>query len=201
LVGTRTGESRERDRTLMRHAKPGETFFFRQAGNSQVELFAPIADFSTEDVWSTLSLLPKPAAIDVDHLLKTYRDAGAECPVVRDAQGTPCGAGRFGCWTCTVVRKDKAVSSLVASGHSHMAPLLEFRNWLAAIRDEPSARCRWRRNGVKGLGPLTLAARREALLRLLRTQRTTGLQLIRQREVDLIRKLWSDDRLAASYKE
>lgn len=201
LVGTRNGESAERDRILARYRKPSERFFFDQAGSASTRLFAPIVDFTVPDVWSALLTLPRPVAVDGQRVLEIYKDAGAECPVVRDEHGTACGNGRFGCWTCTVVRKDKAVTSLVSQGYEEMGPLLEFRNWLAAVRDERSARCKVRRNGAPGLGPLTLDTRKEALRRLRHAERDSGLTLISAVEVDAIRSLWRIDRASSAYQE
>jgi hypothetical protein len=67
------------------------------------------------------------------------------------------------CWTCTVVRRDRAVSSMVTHGHLELLRLLEWRNQLMTIREDPTCRCPFRRNGARGLGPLTLAARRKLL--------------------------------------
>jgi|ERR1700683_1669217 len=201
IVGTRGGESAERDRVLARYRNENAQFYFRQHGAPNIRLFAPIVDFGTRDVWSILLSVTKPTAVDGNQVLSIYKDAGAECPVVRDTHGTPCGNGRFGCWTCTVVRQDKAVTNLVAQGYSEMEPLLEFRNWLAAFRDQPSARCRVRRNGVMGSGPLTLRARRETLERLRYAERRSGQQLISKAEITMIRLLWKRDRNSASYRE
>jgi DNA sulfur modification protein DndC len=201
LVGTRNGESAERDRILARYRKPSEKFFFEQSGSASTRLFAPIVDFTVPDVWAALLSLVRPVAVDGQRVLEIYKDAGAECPVVRDDHGTACGNGRFGCWTCTVVRKDKAVTSLVSQGHAEMEPLLDFRNWLAAVRDERSARCKVRRNGAPGLGPLTLATRKEALHRLRAAERNSGLPLISDVEIDAIRALWRADRASSVYQE
>jgi DNA sulfur modification protein DndC len=201
VVGTRFGESAERDRVLEEHKQSTDRFYFRQSGSADVTLFAPIVDFAVTDVWRVLLTLRRPNAVDGNRVLAIYRDAGAECPVVRDEHGTPCGAGRFGCWTCTVVRKDRAVTSLVEQGHTEMRPLLLFRNWLADVRDQPSARCGIRRNGTVGLGPLTISTRMEALRRLQIAERDSGMSLISQKEVVAIRRLWESDRKSGRYFE
>lgn len=201
IVGTRFGESDQRDRVLEEHKEGADRFTFRQSGSSNVELFAPIVDFSVSDVWKVLLNMQRPAAVDGSRVLTIYRDAGAECPVVRDEHGTPCGAGRFGCWTCTVVRKDRAVSSLVQQGYAHMSPLLSFRNWLADVRDQPSARCHIRRNGTVGLGPLTISTRMEALCRLQAAEQDSGMSLISTAEVAEIQKLWQIDKESGRYFE
>ena len=200
LLGTRYGESTERVHTLNRQASE-KRYFYRQSSNPRVKIFAPIVDFDTADVWNALFQIAQPAALDAVALADLYRAAGSDCPVIRDPQGSPCGAGRFGCWTCTVVRTDRAVSSMVEEGYDELAPLLDFRNWLALMRDDPTNRCRFRRNGNRGLGPLTLQARRTILRRLRGVQARVPWRLLRQREIRQICKLWRQDRRSTSYRE
>lgn len=56
-------------------------------------------------------------------------------------------SSRFGCWTCTVVVKDRSLEGFVDAGFAEFGPLLEFRNWLAEIRDQDGRRSNRRRNG------------------------------------------------------
>lgn len=200
LLGTRRGESSHRDRTLARQSLRRK-YFFRQSGNANIEVFAPIVDFAVSDVWTTLFSLASPSSLDADRLALLYRAAGSDCPIIRDPQGSPCGVGRFGCWTCTVVRTDRAVSSMVTDGYSHLAPLREFRNWLATMRDDPVNRCRFRRNGSRGPGPLTLSARQEAMRRLRKAERNVPWTLLTAAEERAIRALWRADRESATYRE
>jgi len=59
-----------------------------------------------------------------DALVKLYRDAiGGECPVVMDPDAQPsCGSSsiRFGCWTCTVVDKDKSFRGQIEKGYEQL---------------------------------------------------------------------------------
>lgn len=192
VLGVRSAESEERQRVLTRHATTMH-FYYRQSTSQTRMLFCPIVDLDTETVWEGLFLLPRPSAIDVRALGVLYKQAGGECPVVREVQGSPCGQGRFGCWTCTVVRKDRAVMGLVKEGHSALQPLLDFRNWLLLIRDEPEYRCSVRRNGAHGLGPFRISARRQILKKLLATQKLSGLSLIDAAAISLIQSLWKAD--------
>lgn len=201
LLGVRRGESAERDRTISRHTLAGQ-IYLRQAGRPNTLILSPILDFDTEDVWDTLLHPFPPRGIDAHALATLYRKASGECPIIRDPRGTPCGKGRFGCWTCTVVRHDRAVENLVeAEGFEQLRPLLAFRNWLSEIRDDPAYRARYRRNGIRGLGPFTLGARKTILTRLLRTQARTPWQLISRDEVRAIRNLWKIDVSCGQYRE
>jgi len=193
LLGIRRGESLERDRTITEY-ETGENHYYKQSGNSSIQIFAPIIDYLTEDVWATVAYNPIPNSIDSIKLMALYRQASGECPIIRDPKGTPCGKGRFGCWTCTVVRKDKSITSLVNEGHAQLKPLLDFRNWLITIRDDFTYRSLTRRNGCKGPGPFTLVARQEILHRLEEAQLHSGYSLIDQPQLDFIHTCWEIDK-------
>ncbi len=199
LLGVRLGESKERDRTLARHRR--DRYFFRQQGHESATIFSPMIGYTLQDVWATLARIASPVSVLASRFSALYRDASGECPIVRDPRGTPCGTGRFGCWTCTVVRQDRAVTSMVAEGHASLEPLLLWRNWLQSVRDLPAYRCRWRRNGAAGPGPLTLRARRESLRRLLRAQERSGHPLVSADELRAIRRLWREDQRSERYRE
>lgn len=200
VLGVRKGESTERDRTLS-HFETERPFVFRQDGYPSSLVFAPVVNYTTEEIWETVMFMPDPVSLEGRRLWSLYgQSAGEECPLIRDPNGSPCSRGRFGCWTCTVVRKDQGVAGLVEAGHEHLVPLLEFRDWLQTMRDEPENRCPRRRNGAAGPGPLTLEARRSALRRLRVAERRSGLNLIKLREVELIHRLWREDRMSVNYQ-
>lgn len=186
LLGTRHKESSARNQSISEHATERE-YFFHQGGNSDTLIYSPIVDYTTEQVWATLMSEPIPRSMEADKLLELYGG--------RDSKR------RFGCWTCTVVRRDRATEGLISDGHTDLLPLLEFRNWLLAIRDRSVYRCDRRRNGDAGKGPFTLAARREILERLLRVQRQSGFRLITEAELKAIGGLWRRDRLSPGYVE
>jgi DNA sulfur modification protein DndC len=192
LLGIRKGESIERDKIIVRH-ETGKDYYFRQSDNANTKIFAPIINYSTEDVWATIAYNPIPNSINAIELMALYRHSGSECPIIKDPRGSPCGKGRFGCWTCTVVRKDKAVQSLVNEGYDQLKPLLSFRNWLVQIRDNPTYRANKRRNGQVGLGPFTLSARKEILDKLLEAEHLSGYKLLTQEESNYIEACWIED--------
>ena len=201
LLGIRQGESPERDRTIARYRTDSDCFF-RQSGSDNSLIFGPIINYDSDAVWETLLHTNSPRSIDAKKLLVLYRHANGECPIVRESKGPPCGKGRFGCWTCTVVRRDHAMENLVREdGYEELQPLLMFRNWLVAVRDDPAYRARHRRNGAKGLGPFTLEARREILSRLLETQSATRWSLLSRKELQAIKRLWAVDQRSETYSE
>jgi DNA sulfur modification protein DndC len=192
LLGIRKGESLERDKTITKH-ETGKDYYFRQSSSVSTIIFAPIINYSTEDVWATIAYNPIPDSIDAIELMALYRHSGSECPIIKEPKGAPCGKGRFGCWTCTVVRKDKAVQSLVEEGYTQLGPLLSFRNWLMQIRDNPIYRAKKRRNGQNGPGPFTLNAREEIFFKLLEAEHLSGYNLLTQEEIIYIKECWTED--------
>jgi DNA sulfur modification protein DndC len=193
LLGIRKGESLERDKTISGYGTKSP-YFLRQNGNASTVIYAPIINYSTEDVWATVAYNPIPESIDSIKLMSLYRQASGECPIIKDPRGSPCGKGRFGCWTCTVVRKDKSIAGLVNEGHENLKPLLEFRNWLSVIRDDITCRSPKRRNGSKGSGPFYLETRSEILSRLEEAQHLSGYELIDKSQLEYIYSCWEEDK-------
>ena len=126
-----------------------------------------------------------------------YKRAGlgssGECPILPAKDNPPYGAGRFGCWTCTVVRRDRAMQALESTGDSELRPLIHWKKWLLASRDLPSNRWKRRRNGAPGPGPLTLGFRRHILQRLHLAEAESGFKLISRSELKQIYRLWRED--------
>jgi DNA sulfur modification protein DndC len=193
VLGLRHGESYDKDQRILRH-KTKHRNCLRQSGSANTIIYSPILQYSVQEVWEVLASAFPPSSIDPDRLLQLYRHANGECPMVRDSKSKPCAGSRFGCWTCTVVRRDRAMEGLVEAGHESLRPLLDFRNWLGQLRDQPEQRWRKRRNGAPGPGPFTLSARRLILRRLLATQKKVGFQLIGSDEIEAIRTEWNLDR-------
>jgi DNA sulfur modification protein DndC len=152
----------------------------------------PIEFLSTEEVWAYLLQKPNPWGGDNRSLYKLYANAsGGECPIQIDTSTPSCGNSRFGCWTCTVVDRDKASEGLLASGDERMEKLIEFRETLPFYRDPANGKrdMKWM-NGNAGPGPLTITARRELLTQLLKLQEETDLKVISEDELFLIQQFW-----------
>lgn len=166
----------------------------KQFGKLKHPIFAPIIDFSLADVWETIHSIDAPDCISNQELTNLYRGASGECPVIKSPISPPCASGRFGCWTCTVVRQDKSARKLIESGYEELKPFLEFRNWIGEIRNDPNRRWVHRRNGVPRPGPFSISARVEILKRLLQLERKTNSQIICEEEALEIERLWHLDR-------
>lgn len=204
LLGVRAAESAQRAVSVFRYRNAGERL---NPHNSLpgCMIFKPIVDLETDEVWQFLLQSPPPWGGTHRDLVTLYRNAaGGECPLVTDKSEAPsCGtaSSRFGCWTCTVVEKDRSAEAFVEAGHGTLEPLLEMRDWLKLIREDNSKRSPRRRNGSLNFvgdgrlipGPFTLAARREILDRLLAVQEEVGFSLISQAEIDAIFRHWTED--------
>ena len=83
--------------------------------------------------------------------------------------------------------------------------MLELRNWLIDIRDDPEGyfdedgkyhgkyRSSTRRNGKPGKGPLKLSVREDVLIRLKEVQKGLGEEIISPEEEVLIKEVWHND--------
>jgi DNA sulfur modification protein DndC len=205
LLGVRRAESATRAASVDRYTPADGGRLNPHNDLKGCMVFRPIVDFTTDEVWQTLMQRRPPWGGTHRQLITLYRNAqGGECPLVMDANDAPsCGSSssRFGCWTCTVVDKDRSMEGFVDSGYDHLEPLLEFRDWLATIRGNRDMRMKERRNGQVTLmsdgtaipGPFTSNAREAILSRLLQTQDAVGVQLISPEEIARIKAIWAQD--------
>jgi DNA sulfur modification protein DndC len=203
LVGTRHGESAQRDRMIKKaggNRAQGPLIQRQMDGGKQTFLYLPIATYGVEDVWECLAELVTPRSIDVHGLAQLYRQGGGECPMIRDSNDRPCASARFGCWVCTVVRRDKSAENLLKAGFQRLGPYYDFRTWLTRIRNEPQRRCKKRRNGRIGLGPFTLKTRRLLLREIRKLEEVVGHSLITPAEERVIRALWKQDEVSSAYR-
>jgi DNA sulfur modification protein DndC len=205
LLGVRRSESSVRAASVDRYTPSTGARLNAHNDLRGCLVFRPIVDLETDEVWQTLLQRSPPWGGTHRDLFTLYRNAqGGECPLVLDANEAPsCGSSssRFGCWTCTVVDKDRSLEGFVDAGFEHLEPLVYFRDWLVAIRNDRSRRMKERRNGLVSLmadgtpipGPFTHEARKEILQRLLELQAEVHLPLISNREIERIKEIWSED--------
>lgn len=210
LLGVRRSESATRAATVGRYDN-GERLN-RHNDLPGCMVFRPIVELDTEDVWEFLALNEPPWGGSHQKLIGLYREAsGGECPVITSKEDAPsCGttSSRFGCWTCTVVEKDRSLEGFVEFGYTEFGPLLDFRDWLASIRNDKDRRQARRRDGRITItndgtfvpGPFTLQTRSEIFERLRALEKETRQRLITDEEVDLIHEIWAED-LASFTKE
>ena len=204
VLGARKDESATRAQSMARNQIPGNRFR-PHADLPKAYVYTPIDDLTTNEVWTYLLNVPSPWNGDNSALVALYKQAsGGECPLVIDQSTPSCGHSRFGCWTCTVVEKDKSLESLAFSGEDQLLPLLELRDYLREIRSKPASRYDVRRNGTKAIrrgtneimsntGPFTHQTRMDILKRLLEAQKKSGIILIEGDELALIQEIWTKE--------
>lgn len=151
VLGVRDKESNSRDRVLESHTIEGKKLM-RHTTMPNAYVFAPIRRFTVDDIWNYLLSNDSPWGADNNQLFKLYSDSSGECPLIIDErtknEAGSCGQSRFGCWVCTVVKKDKSLSGFIENGVDWLVPLLEYRNWLFSIRDKENLRMKRRSNGT-----------------------------------------------------
>jgi DNA sulfur modification protein DndC len=192
VIGVRENESTTRRATLDKH-RVQDPYWRKQSNGAGRRLFVPIINFTVLDVWQTLLLIPTPYSIPGSVIADLYANASGECPTIREPTAAPCGKARFGCWTCTVAKGGTTLKNLIDAGEIQLRSLLEFRLWLDKYRYNPRYRWKRRRNGQRGLGPMTMKWRRMALEKLLSAQERSGFSLVSADEIEAIRREWDKD--------
>lgn len=208
LLGTRYDESATRERSIRKHEVTGSRLSKHQT-TANTYVYAPIKEMIVDEIWYIINTVKSPWGFDNNILFKIYSDASAddyECPtVVVNKEHNSCGQSRFGCWTCTVVKNDKSMSSLVNNGQNWMEPLLAFRNRLVENRNISENRSDTRRNGQEAVredgtfnGNYTFEYRFSILKDLLLVQKEIQkerphITLINNQELIAIQVIWNRD--------
>ena len=212
ILGLRKDESATRAQAMSLREITG-TILRRHSTLPNAFVYAPIEDFTTDDVWSYLLNVKSPWGGQNRDLLALYRNAQAgECPLVIDKTTPSCGNSRFGCWVCTVVSKDNTMGALIDNGEEWMEPLLELRDFLASTQD-PENKVKYRDHKRRGgqvsfksdggiaRGPYRIDTCKYILRRLLMAQKDVALHpegrdvsLIGREELVEIRRIWTSER-------
>ncbi len=230
VLGSRSSESSSRAQVIAKHKIDG-TRLARHTTLANAFIYTPIDTWGVDDVWKLLRGAFRYSPNDVEEwenpwggnnrpLWTLYMDSSGqgECPMVIDDSTPSCGNSRFGCWTCTVVTKDRAMESLVQNGEEWMTPLLSFRNMLSNTTD-PAQKDKYRnfkrrtgkvsyqyaKNGEDIAaerkhvpGPYWLRYRKAWLEKLLEIEKSLNSQgheikLITESELHAIRQEWIKD--------
>lgn len=208
VLGSRISESASRGQVMSNRKKAAGSHLRRHYSLSRANVYTPIEEFTTDDVWTYLLQVESPWRNNNRDLAALYRTAqSGECPLVIDTTTPSCGNSRFGCWTCTVVTKDKSMEAMIDNGEDWMIPMMEFRDRLAATQD-PEKKHEFRdfkrRNGrvtvVDGKvipGPYRKHIRKQFLRELLEAQQLVqeygpdpNQELITKEELQEIRRIW-----------
>jgi DNA sulfur modification protein DndC len=212
ILGVRYDESQSRNIVMNKHKIEGKVLRKHTTLNNAL-VFAPIEDFSTDDVWKyLLTRNPNAWGSDNEFLMNLYQDSQeGECPLMVDDTKPSCGNSRFGCWSCTVVAQDKSLRGFIQTAKRNrdkdtmkkLVPLERLRNWLKDNRNDEEYREHKRQNGAiykvqtkeglkVGLGPYNFHAKKLILKMLLETQKESGLKLITEDELKYIQEEWNE---------
>jgi len=218
VLGSRSLENTSRAQVIANHQIEG-SLLSRHTSLPNAYTYMPISTWSADEVWEYLMSAPCPWSGTNRQLFELYKGSNAgECPLVIDTSTPSCGNSRFGCWTCTVVTKDKAIEGLIQTGESWMQPLLDFRNELhfsTLPENKHTYRNYKRRIGkvsyIKGNitaendhdikhipGSYWMKVRREWLKKLLTIEKNIcdsgrQIELIQKDELQQIRQCWLND--------
>lgn len=195
LLGTRSDESSTRAKSIKRHEKYGNDRLSKHVLPNAF-VFAPIKHITTNEVWQYLMQVSPAWGGSHKELVTLYRNANSDdCPLVIDKTTPSCGNSRFGCWVCTVVKKDRSMEGLIDNGEEWMLPLVEIRNLIADERNNPEWREPKRMNGQDGPGPYREWVKAMLLEKVLEAQYEIQqdqpeMELIRHQELVAIQLAW-----------
>lgn len=183
ILGTRKAESVNRAKSLA-HYNSGTRL--KKYSLRNVFVFTPIADMTNDDVWIYLNQVENPWGYDNKRLISMYKNATGECPLVIETGSASCGNSRFGCWTCTVVKKDQSLQNQIDNGYDWMTQLLEFRNYLADIRLQDNHFVDGRLEEKVKFGPFLLKTRKQLLKQLIEIGKKLDYEVITKEELSQI---------------
>lgn len=207
VLGSRSQESASRAQVIAKHKIDGSDLA-KHTTLSNAFIYTPIDMWAVDDVWKILRFChleqqETPYGLknkwfdkyDLEWetpwggknlvLWNLYKDSSGqgECPMVIDETTPSCGNSRFGCWTCTVVTKDRAMESLVQNGETWMLPLLKYRNILSRSTS-PKLKKKYRSH-IRRDGRLAFKTLREDGEKILTDDYTTGPYKLKYRKVAL----------------
>ncbi|EDP97378.1 DNA phosphorothioation system sulfurtransferase DndC [Kordia algicida OT-1] len=205
LVGTRKSESASRAKSIKKHEIKGKRLT-KHPLQKNVFVYSPIKELYLEEIWYIINTFESPWGAEKNQLFNIYSDASAddyECPtMVSNKEHKSCGQSRFGCWTCTVVRKDKSISAQIENGQEWLVPLRDVRDWIQEQRNNPENRSDYRRNGtlaaVPNGGYVIQKHRVEILEKVFEAQKKINdmgidIELINNQELIAIQVTWYRD--------
>ncbi len=187
LTGVRFGESDARDKRLnLSCSRGGECShgqWVSHSGKLQCAYIGPIVAWRECDVWDFLDFIAPSLGFETGKLKAIY--SGPDT--------------RFGCWSCSVVKRDKAMEKIVLSSEGrHWAPLNELRNWLIEFAKVPENRVK-RPNGATGR--FTLEGRQEILRKITEAEQRLSVPIVSDEQRELIQSYWTNPEYGNSYLE
>lgn len=154
--------------------------------------FAPILDWSTEDVWTYLLTEPCPWGSH-EELVRVYRYSSDEC-VYGEKQAVCIGNARYGCWACPLQKSTQLEMIAHHTNDVRYRLLREYKEILVNMANNSAFRSAIRRNGETGAGPFLVEVRKQLFYLLKDLELKTGWELVKHEEEELIFRYWETEK-------
>lgn len=154
--------------------------------------YAPILDWSTEDVWTYLLTEPCPWG-NHQELVKAYRYSSDEC-VYGARHGVCIGNARYGCWICPLQKEAQLNMLAYHTRDNRYLALKQYKEVYCSMSNNTAYRSSIRRNGEEGAGPFLVSVRKDLYRELKKLEEATGWQLITTEEELQIFRHWELDK-------
>lgn len=179
LTGVRFGESKDRDIRLnnscIRGGECGQGLWFEKSQRLGIGYMAPIINWPLCDVWDFLIGFAPHMGYPTLMLKEVYNGHDT----------------RFGCWTCTVVKQDKAMLRTIEQKNwKHLKPLYNFRIEIWETTRLKENRIMKPNNSP---GKINKTTRAYLLNRLIDIQNEVKIKLISSEEINFIKDVWSNE--------
>ncbi|MBU8908156.1 phosphoadenosine phosphosulfate reductase domain-containing protein [Desertibacillus haloalkaliphilus] len=152
LLGVREEESARRKSSIEKH-QIDDSFSRHSDYPNQIRVYNPIRFVTSDELWFYLAERHIfPWGIEVQDMQIQYGENFLECGIQHSSQQeSSCGSknSRSGCWTCSMVKKDKMLYQLIDEGYSDMEYLLEWKETMMQLRNDIRYREPVKRNKVK----------------------------------------------------
>jgi len=190
FLGSRMDESKERKKNLKRRNLINKWMDYKMIKG--LKAYLPIVDWSIGEVWGMLLNSTTPWGDRYLDLQSLYINTE---PCTID-YGVKCGGTRFGCWVCSLIKKDKALTGFMMSDDTEISTiaknLLNFKEYLKEITWDYTNRYT-KEDGKPG--KLKLEVRKEILDRLIVLQDTLRISVIRPFEIFAIQQIWEEEKI------
>ncbi|WP_026801306.1 phosphoadenosine phosphosulfate reductase family protein [Pontibacillus halophilus] len=139
LLGVRMDESKARANSINNFST--DDLYAKHATDNRILVMHPIRNVTLDELWAYLeSEGTLPYGITVAEMKEQYGTTGMECGIKdgSEGEGQSCGkaGSRSGCWTCAVVSEDVMLNNLISEGRSEYRYLLEWKEYMIAIRND-----------------------------------------------------------------
>jgi len=183
LLGSRATESSTRSKSLKKRKL--SKLWTRYDDVPGVKAFLPVVDWDDADVIKYLKISKTPWGDSYDDLLTLYEKA-AFC---NNNEKSSCRWPRFGCWVCTVIKKDRTLLGLSANGDPLAKELYLFKQYLFVETRKPENRILLPTGRYSKIKPqVRLKLFNELVKFQKRIKHKYGVEIISDSELELIRR-------------